>query len=241
MKTAIDILLLVILVYGTWTGYKRGLIMGIAGVLVLTVSIYGANLLSNAFSYDVVPALRPFAGGYIEKMVDGEDGVLQSMDWDNDHNYSLNDLLSQYTDEHDEFAAECFRRLGITPAAADVMAESAVSYADEHNENLVDAIVHELCARISYMGCFVIAFLIIAIILTVVINLPNLSYKIPHFDLVNDIAGTVIGFVTAVFYCAVIVWALKFMGIIIGAETLSDTILGGWFLKHDLIAKILGA
>ena len=28
MKTAIDILLLVILVYGTWTGYKRGLIMG---------------------------------------------------------------------------------------------------------------------------------------------------------------------------------------------------------------------
>ena len=241
MKTAIDILLLVILVYGTWTGYKRGLIMGLAGVLVLTVSIYGANLLSNAFSYDVVPALRPFAGGYIEKMVDGEDGVLQSMDWDNDHNYSLNDLLSQYTDEHDEFAAECFRRLGITPSAADVMAESAVSYADEHNENLVDAIVHELCARISYMGCFVIAFLIIAIILTVVINLPNLSYKIPHFDLVNDIAGTVIGFVTAVFYCAVIVWALKFMGIIIGAETLSDTILGGWFLKHDLIAKILGA
>ena len=241
MKTAIDILLLVILVYGTWTGYKRGLIMGLAGVLVLTVSIYGANLLSNAFSYDVVPALRPFAGGYIEKMVDGEDGVLESMDWDNDHNYSLNDLLSQYTDEHDEFAAECFRRLGITPSAADVMAESAVSYADEHNENLVDAIVHELCARISYMGCFVIAFLIIAIILTVVINLPNLSYKIPHFDLVNDIAGTVIGFVTAVFYCAVIVWALKFMGIIIGAETLSDTILGGWFLKHDLIAKILGA
>ncbi len=241
MKTAIDILLLVILVYGTWTGYKRGLIMGLAGVLVLTVSIYGANLLSNAFSYDVVPALRPFAGGYIEKMVDGEDGVLQSMDWDNDHNYSLNDLLSQYTDEHDEFAAECFRRLGITPSAADVMAESAVSYADEHNENLVDAIVHELCARISYMGCFVIAFLIIAIILTVVINLPNLSYKIPHFDLVNDIAGTVIGFVTAVYYCAIFVWALKFMGIIIGAETLSDTILGGWFLKHDLIAKILGA
>ncbi len=241
MKTAIDILLLVILVYGTWTGYKRGLIMGLAGVLVLVVSIYGANLLSNAFSYDVVPALKPFAGGYIEKMVDGDDGVLQSMDWENDHNYSLNDLLSQYTDEHDEFAAECFRRLGITPSAADVMAESAVNYSEEHNENLVDAIVHELCARISYMGCFVIAFLIIAIILTVVINLPNLSYKIPHFDLVNDIAGTVIGFLTAVYYCAIFVWALKFMGIIIGGETLSDTILGGWFLKHDLIAKILGA
>ncbi len=240
MKTAIDILLLVILVYGTWTGYKRGLIMGLAGVLVLVVSVYGANLLSNAFSYDVVPALRPFAGGYIEKMVDGEDGVLQSMDWDNDHNYSLNDLLSQYTDEHDEFAAECFRRLGITPAAADVMAESAVSYSREHNENLVDAIVHELCARISYMGCFVIAFLIIVIILTVVINLPNLSYKIPHLDLANDIAGTVIGFVTAAAYCAVFVWALKFMGIIIGGETLGDTVLGGWFLKHDFLAKILG-
>ncbi len=240
MITAIDILLLVILVYGTWTGYKKGLIMGIAGALVLVVSVYGANLLSNAFSYDIVPALRPFAGGYIENMVDGEDGVLASMDWENDYNYSLNDLLSQYSDEHDEFAAECFERLGITPSAAKVMAESATEYAAEENENLVDAVVHELCARLSYMGCFIIAFLIIAIVLTVVINLPNLSYKIPHLDLVNDIGGTVLGLATAFAYCAVFVWALKFMGIIIGGETLAETTLGGWFLKQDFLARVLG-
>ncbi len=240
MKTIIDILILIILVHGAWSGYKKGLIMGIAGALVLVVAVYGANLLSNAFASEVVPALKPFAGGYVENIVDGEDGALESMGWDNDNNYSLDDLLAAHPKEHDEFAAACYEKMGIAPAAAEVMGEAAADYAEKEDENLVDSVIHELCERISYVGCFVLAFLMIAIVLTVVINLPNLSYKIPHLDLVNDIAGTILGLVTAAAYCAVFVWALKFMGMIIGGDTLADTVLGGWFLKRDFIAGFLG-
>ncbi len=240
MKTAIDILILVILICGAWTGYKKGLIMGVLGAVVLIVSVYGANLLSNTFSYDVVTALKPFAGGYVENLVDGEDGVIEAMGWDNEENYSLEDLLIRHEDEKEEFAATCFEKMGIDASAASIMAESALEYGEEEDKSIVDSVIHELCARISYVGCFVIAFLIIVIVLTVVINLPNLSYKIPHLDLVNDIAGTVIGLLTAAAYCAILVWALKFMGIIIGAETLSETTLGSWFLKRDFMSAFLG-
>lgn len=240
MKTAIDILLLIVLIHGAWSGYKKGLIMGIGGVLCFLVAVYGANLLANTFAYDVVPALKPFAGGYVESQIDAEGGVIESMGWENENNYSLEDLLAQNPDDQDKFARTCYENIGIAPSAAQVMGDSAVEYAEEEEVSLVDAVIHELCSRVSYVGCFILAFLMIAIVLTVVINLPNLSYKIPNLDLVNDISGTVIGIITAAAYCAVLVWALKFVGIIIGSETLQETILGGWFLDRDFLAGFLG-
>ena len=240
MKTAIDILILIILVHGAWSGYKKGIIMGVAGALVLVVSVYGANLLADAFSYDVVPALKPFAGGYVEGQVDAEDGVLEILGWDNEDNYSLEDILSQHPDEKDDFARICFENMGISASSALVMGDAALEYAEEEDVPLIDAVIHELCSRISYVGCFALAFLMIAIVLTVVINLPNLSYKIPHLDLVNDIFGTLIGIATAAAYVAVLVWALKFTGMIIGSETLGETTLGGWFLEKDFLMNFLG-
>ena len=240
MKTAIDILILIILLHGAWTGYKKGLIMGIAGALVLVVSVYGANLLADTFSYDVVSALKPFAGGFVEGQVDAEGGVLETLGWENEDNYSLEDLLAQHADEKDDFAAACYENLGIHSSSADVMADAALEYAAEEEVPVIDAVIHELCSRISYVGCFILAFLMIAIVLTVVINLPNLSYKIPHLDIVNDITGTLIGLATAAAYSAVLVWALKFTGMIIGPETLEETVLGGWFLEKDFLVRYLG-
>lgn len=237
---AINILILVILLCGLWTGYKKGLIMGILSIVVLIVSIYGANLLSNTFSYDVVPALKPFAGGFVENTLNGEGGAAEIMGWDNKEEYSLEDLLAQHEDETEDLAAACFEKMGIEASTAKVMAESAMAYSEAEDKNFTDSLIHELCVRISYAGCFIIAFVLIAIVLTVVINLPNLSYKIPHMDLVNDIAGTVLGLLTAGTYCAVLVWALKFMGLIIGPETLEETVLGGFFLKRDFLGAILG-
>ncbi len=37
-----------------------------------------------------------------------------------------------------------------------------------------------------------------------------------------------------------LVWALKFTGLIIGKDTLASTRLGGWFLGKDFLFKYLG-
>ena len=240
MKGIIDILILIILVCGLWTGYKKGLIMGILGMLVLMVSIYGANLLSNTFSYDVVVALKPFAAGFVEDKIEGEDGAVETLGWENEKDYSFEDLLSEHEDELDELAVLAYEKMGVSTSSAEIMAASALEYAESEDESFTDAIIHELCTRISYVGCFLIAFALIAIILTVLINLPNLSYRIPHLELANDIGGTVLGLIMAMGYCAILVWVLKFMGIIIGVETLAETTLGNFFLKRDIMTAILG-
>ena len=77
-KAIIDLVLLAILIVCVWSGYKKGIIMGVGGILCIIVAIYGANLLANSFSYDVVPALKPFANGYTETMMNGSDSAVDS-------------------------------------------------------------------------------------------------------------------------------------------------------------------
>ncbi len=240
MKAIIDLVLLGILIICTWNGYKKGLIMGIGSIICIIVSIYGANLLANTFSYDVVPALRPFATGYIESTIGSRDSaVTKRMGWEN-YSYSVEDLLSQYPERRTEYCTECYKELGIDTATAESMAKKAVTYAEESGGTIHAAIGQTLCETISFAGCFLLAFLLIIIILTVIGNLPNLSFKLPRLDLLNDISGAVLGLMTGLAFCLVLVWALKFTGMIIGKETLTSTVLGRWMMNSRILLKYLG-
>ena len=239
MKAIIDLVLLGILLVCTWNGYKKGLIMGVGGILCIVIAIYGANLLANTFYHDVVPALKPFANGYTESMIGKDSAVMKRMGWDGS-SYSVEDLLEQHPERKAEFCAACYEDLGMDVATAERMAEKAVTYARETGGTVWAAVGQILCETVSYVGCFILAFLLIAIILTVIGNVTNLSFKLPKLDLVNDISGAVLGLVTGLLYCAVLVWALKFMGKIIGSDTLSSTKLGGLLLRWNLLLKYLG-
>ena len=239
-ETIIDLVLLGILIICIWSGYKKGIIMGVGGILCIIVAIYGANLLANSFSFDVVPALKPFANGYTETMIGGNDSVvMKRMGWDSS-TYSVEDLVEMYPDRKAEFCSTCYQVLGIDPATSDHMAEKAITYARESGSPIRAAVGQILCETVSYAACFIIAFVLIIIILTVIGNLPNLSFKLPRLDLVNDIVGALLGVVTGLMFCAVLVWALKFMGMLIGNDTLAATRIGKWLLEKDYLLKYLG-
>ena len=240
MGTVISIILIGIIIICIWSGYKKGIIMGIGGILAIIVSLYGANLLANTFSYEVLPALRPFASGFIEKQInDDEKGVIAGMGWEKG-DYSVADLLEQHPGSTRDFAAQCYLTLGIDETSAATMAEQAAARVDETGDSVVDCIVQVLCEKVSFVACFSLAFVLILIVLTVIGNLPNLSYKIPNLDTVNDIGGAVLGLVTGLMFCAIIVWALKFVGMIIGTDTLDGHAVTRLFLNHNFLTNRLG-
>lgn len=240
MKAVIDLVLLGILIVCVWGGYKKGIIMGVGGILCIIVAVYGANLLANSFSYDVVPALKPFANGYTETMMNGSDSVvMKRMGWDGT-TYRAEDLVEMYPNRRLEFCSTCYQVLGFDENLSDRMAEKAVTYARESGVGIRAAVGQILCETVSYAACFLVAFLLIEIILTVIGNLPNLSYKLPRLDILNDIVGALLGLVTGLMFCAILVWALRFMGKLIGTDTLSATRIGGWLLKQGYLTKYIG-
>ena len=81
---------------------------------------------------------------------------------------------------------------------------------------------------------------LILIVLTVIGNLPNLTFKIPDMDVLNDVGGLVLGIVQGILFCFLITWALKFTGILLPQETLSESTILSWFMRQDLLYNFLG-
>ena len=236
MRTILGLIFLVILVCCAWAGYKKGLIMGIFSILAFVISVYGANLLAETYSVEVVDALRPFASGFVEvnivdKTVRPAMGATE---------LSISDFFAQNPGRETEFGVMTYEEIGIFDATSEQMAEEAVAYARETGTDLIDAVVEVLCIRISYVATFLLVFLMILIVLTVIGNLPNISFKIPNFDALNDIGGAVMGFIQGVCLLLIFSWALKFTGLLLPQETLSETFLVSWFMDQSKLVHYLG-
>ncbi|MCD8255376.1 MAG: CvpA family protein [Oscillospiraceae bacterium] len=239
MKALINIVLIGILIICVWSGYKKGIVMGVGGLIVIVVALWAANLVAATYSDEVLSVMRPFASGFVDAQLTGDDGVMERMGW-GETDYSAADMLVVYPERIQEFCSECYQSIGIYSTAADEIAEDAVALYISGYGEVIDCVSEALCENASYVAFFILAFLLILIILTVIGNLPNLSYKIPNLDIANNIGGALLGLATGMCFCIILVWFLKFAGIIIGEDTLSSAGLASLMLKLDFVQKIVG-
>ncbi len=237
MQIVIDLVLLAIVIISVWSGYKKGFIIGIANLLGIIVSLYAAVLVSSAFSYDVVPVLRPFVSGYMERQM--SDTVLEDMDLANT-DLSYEDILAGDPALRHEFCTASYESVGIWGDAADQMATEAEEYADANGAQVSEAVIEVLCERLCFVAGVTLLFLIFLIALMAIANIPNLSYRIPNMDLLNDAGGAAMGFINGVCYCCLIAWLLRFLGLIIGMDTFQSTLLARFFHTIDLITAGVG-
>ena len=240
MKTIVNLAFVLILLLCIWNGYKRGIILSIASILAIIISLYGADLLSKTFSYEVVDALRPFASGYLESTINSKVRAEFHIEGSSTSSLSVRDFLDQNPDQTEEFCTRTFESIGIIDKSARRLAADAQTYAREHETDIRDSMTEVLCLRISYIGGFVLAFLMILILLTVIGNMPNLAFKIPNLDLLNDIGGALLGLAQGAMFCFIVAWVLKFTGIIIPQQELAETGFAAMFVRMDPLGGILG-
>lgn len=238
MKVILTLLFLGIILFCGWTGYKKGMIMGVGSLLIFVVSVYFANLLSTTFSGEVIDALRPFASGYVETEI--VDKVVRPTLGIDVTNLSVTDFLAANPGKEQQFCQLIFENMGIYEATAEQMSNEAVLYSQQFGWGIEDSAVEILCIRVAYAAGFILSFIMIIIVLTAIGNIPNLSFKIPGFDTLNDISGAILGIAQGFCLCLFIAWGLKFTGIIISQEILADTGLVSWFMSRTVLVNILG-
>lgn len=237
MKIIIDVVLVLILVLCIWIGYRKGLVSGIGGLVAIAVSLYAATLFANTFSHELVPVLYPFADGYMESLMGNEVseklGVKES-------ELSLDDYLVENPDQTEAFCTESYQAIGIYETEAKHLAEKAQDYAENNAVGIREAIVQTLCSTVAHTAIVLLGSLLILILITAIANIPNLSFRIPNMDILNDVGGAVAGLFRGIIFCMVLVWALMFLGILIGKTTLDSTILARLLAKLNLLSRILG-
>ena len=150
MKAIIDIFLLIIIALCTWSGYKRGLIGGVASLLAIIIALLGGSIVSAAYSHEVVPAFEPFVDGYVDsgKM---RDQVLERMGYGNS-DLSLEDILAGDSSLRYDYAYEVLCEVGMYQQRASEMASEAVALSNASGMNMTDSVVSILCDTVTYLG-----------------------------------------------------------------------------------------
>ena len=239
MRFAIEVLLLAIIAFCAWTGYKKGLVMCIGTILAIIISLYVGDLLSDTFSPVVQPVLRPFISGYM----DGTEGVItentNKLLEAGSTGLSVDDALAQSPELKHDLCVDSYKNIGIYTSAAEKMADEAIALSDKNGSSVSVAIVDIMCKNFAYYLGLILFFILSLIIITVLGNIFNLSFKIPDRDKLNDLGGAIAGGVTGILFCMIIVWVLKFLGALLPEELMRRTLLTALFLKIDFLSLFL--
>ena len=211
---------------------------------MIILSLYGAQVLSDTYSYEVIPVLKPFVSGYMETLV--EENTYQAFGYEPDEQtgqydapYSTTDLLNSSPDMRQTVAQRTYQSLGLYDGMAQTLADRTIAYAQENNASLTSSVVTIACQSVTWYAGFLLAFIILFAILTVIVNLPNLSFKIPYIGIVNDLGGLAIGLFVGAMFCSVIVWVFQFAGLVLPEESIRATGLAGFFLDKNLLASYI--
>lgn len=236
MRIVIDIVIVLLLAYCTWSGYKRGIINGLAGILALIIGLFGACILSSSYSGEAITALKPFVSGYIESAASEE--AIDKLGI-SDSGLSLSDAIAADPKLAEKYCEACFEAIGFHERRSDDLARDAVKLMEEQNIQATEAVEIVACETITYVGGVVLAFALIIVLLSVIANITNLSFRLPNKPDVDEIGGAIAGFVKGFLYCVFICWLLSFAGLLIGKTTLSDTLLGKFFLMFEFITRVI--
>lgn len=235
MKLIIDIILVMIVVLCAWSGYRKGVMAGVAGILAVIIALLGGMMLSEAFSAEIIPALEPFVNGFIDS-TDSRDKVIDSMGFGNSDK-SLTDLLAEDSSLRYDYAYECMKFIGIYDDRAETLAEKTVIRATEENIGMTDAVVDIICETTTYVATLSIGFLMILILMVAIANVFNISMRLPNMENFDELGGLAIGFAKGFLYCILLCWLLSFLGLIIGKNTIEGTTMAQFFLTFDFVTK----
>ncbi|MDD6189745.1 MAG: CvpA family protein [Clostridiales bacterium] len=225
MSIIIDLILVAIIAFCAWNGYRKGFILGISGIIALIISFYGAQLVADTYSQEFTSMLRPFVSGIV-------DGAVSEAQSENEEQYEQNDVYGVTYD--------ALGNIGILKSAAHNIAEEIAEKVERTGQSMREEIVNVLCSKIAYVLTAIIVFLLILIIFTVIANILNLAFKLPGLEFINDILGTVFGLAKGIILVLTIAWVMRYMGFLVKEDVVNKTVLLEWFMEHNLVAKFFG-
>jgi len=224
----IDLVIIGIVVYCAWRGYRNGLVRGAFGVVALVVSLLVANIAATAYSDEFEGILIPFVGGIV-------DTALADMSGDA---FDYDEIEHENDTEQFRDAYNALREIGLPIPAAVRIAEIAAE-SDETERSLSDMISSRLSSSLAFMAVFAVAFALAAIIFAVIGNLIGFVFALPGLKLVDSIVGVVFGVVKGMIVVLAIGAIVRYFGLL-AIDILEETSVLNHFVNNNIIAEILG-
>ena len=230
MRFVIEVILLIIIFYCTWHGFRRGAVNAGISLLALVISLVGARLLSGEISGGAAYIIRPFVSGYIDSQY--EEKVLDNMGIEG---LGADEAIAAEPELMGEYANECMLAFGFDKTRASLLSPRADRIYSGGDTNPTAAVSQAICEAISFAACMILMFILIMLFITFIKQFFDLSFRIQDNADVDLYGGAALGFAQGFIYCVFLCWLLSFCGIIIGMTTLSDGLFSRFFLMFGSV------
>lgn len=234
MSIIIDVLLLALIVFCCKRGTKREVAATLVSIIVFVIAMTGAGYLSKEYSGGMQTALDPFLSGLMESQ--GAPKVQEDMGM-RKNAISINDKIDEDPTFIFDYSEACLTELGISGKTAEqfshVAAQKLVNGADAS-----EAVNETFCGAVAYFIGVIIAFALIIIFLSVVVELTHIKPKMNLGEADNEFFGVILGFVKGFVLCIALCWVLSYLGIVIGRHSIEDSILAKFMLSLNYLTSI---
>ncbi len=202
-----DILVLVVIGVSAWRGWRKGLILSVAGLVIVLVSIWGAGLVSGKLANPVGDKLAVLFGFSAEKAYD------ETVDtYKDEHSGEMPDETSETASK--AMTEEVLKAMGVGAKFLDGLVEEVWQLVSDNEElTLKQAIMQVATRMFSRVILFIFFFVIIMIALHILVHLVHVIFEIPVIKQLDQIGGVALGVITAVLLLFAIGWAIRYSGI----------------------------
>ena len=223
----LDLLLVLILGFCVWQGFRKGLILTVAGIVVLALAVWGASSIASRYADDFEERVHPLFGWVSDEAADD---AMRSAGYSSgvrDEEFILN------------IAAGAFAKMGIVDQEAQKLADQVADDMRENSTTLKSAISNAFIHVICQVLLFVFTFAVIALLLTLLTHFFGMLVKLPGLKLFDTIGGLAVGLGYGVLLMFAIGWVLRFLGVIIPIPLIEDTTLLRFFVNNNPLAGLL--
>ncbi|MCF0120068.1 MAG: hypothetical protein HUJ65_00400 [Oscillospiraceae bacterium] len=263
MHLIIDLILILIVAYCAFRGYKAGIIRGLCGILAIIVALYGANIVTSVYSSEFSGMLTPFVSGVVDssvsKVLTGEDqdetkkaGKIISflLRKDDDTEEETDETAEprrvfielQESEKEDVFAVSyaTMRYFGLSDGPANNIAEKTAAQTSKVGQQMAVDLTSNLCDAMTEVILFMVAFIILAIVFAVIGNIIDLTFAVPGIEKVEPYVGIALGLVKGIIVIMVIGTFFRYAGILISNSTLEKTKLLSRLIAANPVSTKLG-
>lgn len=194
-----DLVILAILALFLWRGWRKGLILSLCGLVVVILSLVGANFIADTAAPPVAKALQPKLAEAIEENV--SDYMATHYD----------DIVPSDAPAGTEVNPwDALREMGGIYAWCADSVEDAIS---QFSRNLDLSEMYAIAAnrvaeRLAHHILFAVAFVVLFVLLTLLLHALDLVAKLPGLKFCNGLGGGLIGLVKGVLVLFVVVTVL---------------------------------
>ena len=237
MRLAINLVLLFVMALCIWEGHKRGVIRSLLGLTAIILALIFSNMAASALSEELVPAVNPFVSGYVDSESTIAE-VLEALGY-GQSDRSLEDILAEDSSLRYDYAYECMRQTGFFSEVSEDLAADAVNYANKNDLSMTDAVITVVSNALAYVICITVLFVMIIVLMSALLDLLNLNIRLPNAEILDEVAGSAIGFVKGFLICILLSWLIGFLGLLTGRTTADKCALLKFFQAFRFVTRTL--